>query len=97
MSPARTRLEWDERYGKLVDLSAFQRDILPLIQAIPPGQLQASDRALASLCVSNPAGRGRRTRLLPRVPRTELRPRLDGRRPGGMPTTHPQTPRNPGL
>jgi hypothetical protein len=27
--------EWDERHGKLVDLSAFQCDILPLIQAVP--------------------------------------------------------------
>ena len=25
--------EWDERHGKLVDLSAFQRDILPQIRA----------------------------------------------------------------
>jgi CRISPR-associated endonuclease Cas1 len=32
--------EWDERHGKLVDLSAFQRDILPLIQNIPLSRLQ---------------------------------------------------------
>jgi hypothetical protein len=32
--------EWDERHGKLVDLSAFQRDILPLIQEIPLSRLQ---------------------------------------------------------
>ena len=32
--------EWDERHGKLVDLSAFQRDILPLIQDIPLSRLQ---------------------------------------------------------
>jgi hypothetical protein len=32
--------EWDERHGKLVDLSAFQRDILPLIQGIPLSRLQ---------------------------------------------------------
>jgi hypothetical protein len=32
--------EWDERHGKLVDLSAFQRDILPLIQNVPLSQLQ---------------------------------------------------------
>jgi hypothetical protein len=32
--------EWDEQHGKLVDLSAFQRDILPLIQQIPLSQLQ---------------------------------------------------------
>jgi hypothetical protein len=32
--------EWDEQHGKLVDLSAFQGDILPLIQQIPLSQLQ---------------------------------------------------------
>jgi hypothetical protein len=32
--------EWEERHGKLVDFSAFQRDILPLIQDIPLSQLQ---------------------------------------------------------
>jgi CRISPR-associated endonuclease Cas1 len=32
--------EWDEQHGKLVDLSAFQRDILPKIQDIPLSQLQ---------------------------------------------------------
>jgi len=32
--------EWDEQHGKLVDLSAFQRDILPLIQEIPLSRLQ---------------------------------------------------------
>ncbi len=32
--------EWDERHGKLVDLSAFQREILPLIQDIPLSRLQ---------------------------------------------------------
>ena len=32
--------EWDERHGKLVDLSAFQRDILPLIREIPLSRLQ---------------------------------------------------------
>jgi hypothetical protein len=32
--------EWDERHGKLVDLSAFRRDILPLIQDVPLSQLQ---------------------------------------------------------
>jgi CRISPR-associated endonuclease Cas1 len=32
--------EWDERHGKLVDLSAFQRDILPLIQNVPLSRLQ---------------------------------------------------------
>jgi hypothetical protein len=32
--------EWEERHGKLVDLSAFQRDILPLIQEIPLSRLQ---------------------------------------------------------
>jgi hypothetical protein len=31
--------EWDERYGKLTDLSAFQRDILPLIQDVPLSRL----------------------------------------------------------
>jgi CRISPR-associated endonuclease Cas1 len=32
--------EWDEQHGKLVDLSAFQRDILPLIQTVPLSRLQ---------------------------------------------------------
>lgn len=32
--------EWDERHGKLVDLSALQRDILPLIQNVPLSRLQ---------------------------------------------------------
>src|SRR5579862_862532 len=32
--------EWDERFGKLTDLSAFQREILPLIQTVPLSRLQ---------------------------------------------------------
>jgi hypothetical protein len=32
--------EWDEEHGKLVDLSAFRRDILPLIQSVPLSQLR---------------------------------------------------------
>ncbi len=32
--------EWDERHGKLVDLSAFQRDVLPLIKEVPLSRLQ---------------------------------------------------------
>jgi CRISPR-associated protein Cas1 len=32
--------EWDEQHGKLVDLSAFERDILPLIQGVPLSRLQ---------------------------------------------------------
>jgi hypothetical protein len=32
--------EWDARFGKLTDLSAFQREILPLIQNIPLSRLQ---------------------------------------------------------
>jgi hypothetical protein len=32
--------EWDEQHGKLVDLSAFQRDILPLIRDVPLSRLQ---------------------------------------------------------
>jgi hypothetical protein len=32
--------EWDERHGELVDLSEFERDILPLIQDIPLSRLQ---------------------------------------------------------
>jgi CRISPR-associated endonuclease Cas1 len=36
----REEREWDEQHGKLVDLSAFQRDILPQIQNIPLSQLQ---------------------------------------------------------
>jgi hypothetical protein len=34
------RREWDEGHGKLVNLSAFQRDILPLIQSVPLSRLQ---------------------------------------------------------
>jgi CRISPR-associated endonuclease Cas1 len=34
--------EWDEQHGKLVDLSAFQRDILPLIQEVPLSRLQGA-------------------------------------------------------
>jgi CRISPR-associated endonuclease Cas1 len=32
--------EWDERHGKLVDLSAFQREILPRIKDVPFSHLQ---------------------------------------------------------
>ena len=32
--------EWDERHGKLIDLAAFRREILPLIQDIPLSRLQ---------------------------------------------------------
>jgi CRISPR-associated endonuclease Cas1 len=32
--------EWEEQHGKLVDLSAFQRDVLPLIQGVPLSRLQ---------------------------------------------------------
>ena len=38
--PQRQAREWDEQHGQLVDLSAFQRDILPLIQDIPLSRLQ---------------------------------------------------------
>jgi hypothetical protein len=31
---------WDERYGKLTDLSAFRREILPLIENVPLSRLQ---------------------------------------------------------
>ena len=31
--------EWDERHGKLTDLSAFKREILPLIQDVPLSRL----------------------------------------------------------
>lgn len=31
--------KWDERYGKLTDLSAFSREILTRIQAVPLSQL----------------------------------------------------------
>jgi hypothetical protein len=43
--------EWDQRHGKPVDLSAFQRDILPLIQNIPLSQLQRA-RGLSVRCAS---------------------------------------------
>jgi hypothetical protein len=32
--------EWDERHGMLVDPSAFQRDMLPLIKDVPLSRLQ---------------------------------------------------------
>jgi hypothetical protein len=32
--------EWDEAHGKLVDLSAFEREILPVIQNVPLSRLQ---------------------------------------------------------
>lgn len=32
--------EWDEKHGKLVDLSAFQREILPSIENVPLSRLQ---------------------------------------------------------
>jgi len=32
--------EWDQRFGKLTDLSAFDREILPLIQGVPLSRLQ---------------------------------------------------------
>jgi CRISPR-associated endonuclease Cas1 len=32
--------EWEERHGKLVDLSAFGREILPSIQSVPLSRLQ---------------------------------------------------------
>lgn len=31
---------WDDKHGKLVDLSGFQRDILPLIDGVPLSRLQ---------------------------------------------------------
>jgi CRISPR-associated protein Cas1 len=34
--------QWDERHGKLVDPSAFHRDILPQIRTVPLSQLQRS-------------------------------------------------------
>ena len=32
--------QWDEHHGKLIDLSAFAREILPLIQEEPLSRLQ---------------------------------------------------------
>jgi hypothetical protein len=32
--------EWDERYGKLTDLSGFRREILPTIQTVSLSRLQ---------------------------------------------------------
>ena len=32
--------EWEERHGELVDLSAFEREILPAIQGVPLSRLQ---------------------------------------------------------
>jgi len=45
-TPAQARVavsdvrEWDEEHGKLVDRSAFERDILPLIQGVPLSRLR---------------------------------------------------------
>jgi hypothetical protein len=41
--------ELDEGHGKLVDLSAFQRDILPLIQGVPLSRLQRLSLRYVSL------------------------------------------------
>jgi hypothetical protein len=27
--------DWEREYGRLIDLSAFEREILPLIQGVP--------------------------------------------------------------
>lgn len=40
VSRKRQAREWDERHGKLVDLSAFGQDILPLIEGIPLSRLR---------------------------------------------------------
>jgi len=47
--------EFDEQHGKLVDLSGFQRDILPLIQGVPLSRLQKATGLSAPLCVADPA------------------------------------------
>jgi hypothetical protein len=41
-SAKREPREWDEQHGKLVDVSAVQPDILPLIQGIPLSRLQGA-------------------------------------------------------
>jgi hypothetical protein len=41
--------EWDERDGKLTDLSAFERAILPLTQGVPLSRLQRYRWALTEL------------------------------------------------
>jgi hypothetical protein len=46
--------EWDERYGKLTDLSAFQRDPPPH-PGRPAQQLPAGDRTIAPLRIPDPA------------------------------------------
>jgi len=51
--------EWDEQHGKLVDLSTFQRDILPLIQGVPLSRLQEATGL--SLRYVSPIRRGERT------------------------------------
>lgn len=38
--------ECEERYGKLTDLSAFQRDIVPLIREVPLSRLRATRLSL---------------------------------------------------
>jgi hypothetical protein len=39
--------EWEERYGRLTDLGAFKREILPTIQAVPLSKLvRATDLSL---------------------------------------------------
>jgi hypothetical protein len=75
--------KWDEQHGKLVDLSAFQRDILPLIQEIPLSRLQQATGL--SLRYVSLIRRGERTphprhweafsRLRARDPRAQARPK----------------------
>jgi hypothetical protein len=54
---AREAREWDEAHGKLVDLSAFEREILPLIQDVPLSRLQKGTALSAPLRIADPARR----------------------------------------
>jgi hypothetical protein len=60
--------EWEQRYGKLVDLSVFEREILPMLQTVPLSRLaratglslqpaRPSNRALTALRLADPSRR----------------------------------------
>ena len=76
--------EWDERHGKLLDLSAFRREILPRIQNVPLSRLQqATGLSLRYLSLIR---RGERTPLSSALARLRSR----RRKPGQCCQTGPQ-------
>jgi hypothetical protein len=72
--------EWDEQHGKLVDLSAFQRDILPLIQTSRSADSSVRPVSRFATCRSFGGARRLRTRDTGRHPNqlaTRLVPALN--------------------